>query len=134
MPLSDHEEQLLSQMEQQLLSEDPKFASAMRGASAHPRAGRRLVLGGLAVVAGLGLLILALVSKTYLVALPGFLIMLAGVTYALSRPSASGPVGVVGQNGSTRPRRPAGGGRGGAGKGLMDRLEQRWDRRRGDSR
>jgi len=133
VPLSDHEEQLLSQMEQQLLSEDPKFASAMRGSSHHPRAGRRLVLGGLAVVAGLALLVLAVVSKLYLVALPGFLIMLAGVTYALSRPSASGPVGVVGQNGSTRSRPSAGGGRGGAGHGLMAKLEQRWDRRR-DSR
>jgi hypothetical protein len=133
VPLSDHEEQLLSQMEQQLLSEDPKFASAMRGSSHHPRGGRRIILGGLAVVGGLVLLVFAAVSNMPLVALPGFLIMLAGVTYAFSRPSPGGPVGVVGPGGATRAR-PAAGGGGRSGKGLMDRLEQRWDRRRGDLR
>ena len=33
MPLSEHEQQLLEQMEQALYAEDPKFASQMQGSS-----------------------------------------------------------------------------------------------------
>jgi hypothetical protein len=134
VPLSDHEEQLLSQMEQQLLQDDPKFASTMRGSSRGPRAGQRMVLGGLAVVAGLALLVLAVTSQIIWLAIPGFLVMLGGATYAFSRPKvpASGPVGVVGEDGSTRPRR--GGRSSSGGRGLMERLEERWERRRGQWR
>ena len=91
MPLSDHEEQLLSQMEQQLLQDDPKFASTMRGSSRGPRAGHRMALGALGVVAGLGLLVLAVTSQIIWLAIPGFLVMLGGATYAFSRPKAPPP-------------------------------------------
>ena len=46
MPLSENEQRLLEQMERALYAEDPKFASAMRGANRRPGAGRRLLLGG----------------------------------------------------------------------------------------
>lgn len=135
MPLSDHEEQLLSQMEQQLLQDDPKFASTMRGPARGARAGQRMALGALGVVAGLGLLVLAVVSQIIWMAIPGFLVMLGGVTYAFSRPKAAapGPVGVVGADGSTRARRGAGR-PASSGRGLMERLEERWERRRGEWR
>lgn len=134
MPLSDHEQQLLSQMEQQLLADDPKFASAMKGSDRHPRGGRRMLVGGTGLVVGLGLLILAAVSQILLLALPAFLLMLAGVSYALSRPSAPrGPVGVVRSDGTAQRRgRGSSSGSGpGTGKGFMSRLEQRWDKRNG---
>ena len=137
MPLSDHEEQLLSQMEQQLLQDDPKFASTMRGSARGARAGQRMAVGALGVVAGLGLLVLAVVSQIIWLAIPGFLIMLAGVTYAFSRPktaAASGPVGVVGADGATRPRRAGARPATSSGRGLMERLEERWERRRGEWR
>ena len=130
VPLSDHEQQLLSQMEQQLLADDPKFASTMEGSARHPRAGSRMLLGGLGLVVGLGLLFLALVSQQIWLAAPAFLLMLAGVTYGLSRPTARGPVGVVREDGTTQRPGAARGGR--SGKGFMDRLEERWDRRNGN--
>ncbi len=131
MPLSDHEQQLLSQMEQQLLADDPKFASAMKGSARHPRAGRRMVLGGLGLVIGFGLLILAVVSQHLWLAIPAFLLMLAGVTYGLSRPTARGPVGVVRADGTTARSGPTRDRRGSTGKGFMGRLEERWERRNG---
>ena len=136
MPLSDHEEQLLSQMEQQLLHDDPKFASAMRGSSRGARAGRRMALGGLAVVAGLALIVLAVTAQIVLLAIPGFLVMLGGVTYAFSRPrqAASGPVGVVAEDGTARPRRGGSATASRGSGGFMARLEERWERRRGDWR
>jgi hypothetical protein len=134
VPLSDHEEQLLSQMEQQLLQDDPKFASAMRGARG-ARGGRRILVGAAGVLVGMGLLVVAVVAQLIFLAVPGFLLMLAGVTYAFSRPrqaQRSGPIGVVGSDGTPRARRASD--RGAAGGGFMQRLEERWERRRGEWR
>lgn len=124
MPLSEHEQNLLSQLEQQLQADDPKFASTMRG---HVIAGggRRLVLGLIAVIAGLCIIVLAAANPTILwLAVPGFIVMLFGATYAFSSGKRSGPRGTVQQGGSTRPRQ------GRSRDGLMNRLEQRWDARR----
>ena len=57
MPLSEHEQQLLEQMEQALYAEDPKFASQMQGAGASAAARRRMAIGVVGVVAGLALVL-----------------------------------------------------------------------------
>ena len=62
MPLSEHEQRLLEQMEQQLSVEDPKFASAMRGSAARVKARRRIILGALGVLVGLGLVLLGVAA------------------------------------------------------------------------
>ena len=140
MPLSDHEQRLLEQMEQQLLSDDPRFASTMRGPRAMPGARRRIVLGAVAVLVGLGVLVLAVKSQSIITGVVAFVLMLAGLVNAHSAPSPrSGPVGVVRADGQTAAR-PMGGTRGRRpGKAraprsgsFMQRLEQRWDRRRDD--
>jgi hypothetical protein len=140
VPLSDHEQRLLEQMEQQLLSDDPRFASTMRGPRRMHAARRRVVLGIVGVVVGLAALVLAVVVvRTIWLGAVAFVIMLAGVVYAMSASSVrSGPVGVVGQDGRIGPvregrtgssrRRPAAG-RPRTGT-FMQRLEQRWERRR----
>ena len=47
MPLSEHEQRLLEQMERALYAEDPKFASALRGHDLRGRYRRRLLAAGL---------------------------------------------------------------------------------------
>lgn len=135
MPLSEHEQRLLEQMERQLYADDPRFASTMRGRGGG--SGRRLVLAVLAGVVGLGLIVVGLVAEAPLVGVAGFALMLAGIVYALSKPRR-GPQGVVGADGTTAPRpgragkpgRPARSRRSGT---FMQRLEERWERRsRGD--
>ena len=126
MPLSDNEQKLLEQMERALYAEDPKFASAMRGAKGRRGAGRRLVLGGLAIILGLVLLVLGVSSKNILVGMLGFVFMLGGTAYAVSS-QRRGPVGVVTATGGVKP--PARG-RARSRSTFMQRLEQRWDRRR----
>ena len=126
MPLSDNEQKLLEQMERALYAEDPKFASAMRGAKGRRGAGSRLVLGGLGIVLGLVLLVLGVSSKNILLGLIGFVCMLAGTAYAVSS-QRRGPVGVVKPGGGVRPAARAGSKRKSS---FMERLEQRWDRRR----
>lgn len=135
MPLSEHEQRLLSQMEQQLLSEDPKFASAMRGSARGGGAGRRVLVGSLGVIVGMLLLVLAVVGPTpsnalnIVIGVAAFLVMLAGAGYAMSSPKKqTGPVGVVGADGRPQQRSPQP--RGPKKTAFMERLEQRWQRRR----
>ena len=128
MPLSDNEQRLLEQMERALYAEDPKFASAMRGASR-----RRGVAAALArrrrwVVVGLVVLVLGVAggAEIILLGVLGFVLMLAGTAYAVSAQRRTGPTGVVTSAGSVRAHRqdpPAQG-------TFMQRLEERWDRRR----
>lgn len=138
MPLSEHEQRLLSQMEQQLLAEDPKFASAMRGSARRGGSARRLLLGGLGIVAGLLLLVVGVMSDLIVVGILAFVLMLASAVYAISSPRRKGPQGVVGPAGGVAPRGGAVGSRAAKaprGGSFMDRVEERWQRRRsGDGR
>ena len=132
MPLSENEQRLLEQMERALYAEDPKFASAMRGANRRPGAGRRLFIGSLGIVLGLVLLVFGVSrgsSPLVVLAVVGFAMMLGGTVYAVSSQRKAGPVGVVGPGGAVRAstnskKRAKSGGT------FMQRLEARWDRRR----
>ncbi|HET7475377.1 MAG TPA: DUF3040 domain-containing protein [Dermatophilaceae bacterium] len=140
MPLSEHEQHLLEQMEQALYAEDPKFASQMQGASARARLRRRLMLGGAVVVVGLVLVVLAVTRETVWLGGLGFALMVAGAAYALTPPKVSRPkLGTVTAEGSVtaRPAAPSPpSGKGGkpakAPGSFMQRMEQRWERRRHD--
>ncbi|HEX5533669.1 MAG TPA: DUF3040 domain-containing protein [Actinomycetales bacterium] len=130
VPLSEHEQRLLSQMEQQLLADDPRFASTMRGGGRRASTGRRLAVGGVALVVGLLLLVLAVVQKSVLLGVVAFVVMLAGAGYAFAPPRRSqGPVGVVGSDGRPKPFGAAKSASTSSGS-FMQRMEQRWHRRR----
>ena len=148
MPLSEHEQRLLEQMEQQLSVEDPKFANAMRGSAARVKARRRMFLGALGVLVGLGLVVLGVArggAEGLVLGIAGFAVMVAGAWLAVTPPrgrNLPGPVGAVAADGTTQAR-PARAGRDGKARrgrkgrgnrgsgGFMSRLEQRWERRRG---
>jgi hypothetical protein len=143
MPLSEHEQHLLEQMEQALYAEDPKFASQMQGSAARARLRRSLAIGAVGVIAGLGLVFLGVARVSVWWGALGFALMVGGVVYAIRPVNApKATLGAVAQDGSVRAHTPAGrSGRLGksrqAGRGpkptkqgLMRRLEERWDRRR----
>ena len=133
MPLSEHEQQLLEQMEQALYAEDPKFASQMQGAGARAAARRRLAVGVLGVVAGLALVLVG-VSTTMWLGAAGFAVMVAAVAFALTPPRRRARLGAVQADGSVRRATPAprakSPGRTKPTGSFMHRLEERWDRRR----
>ena len=91
MPLSDNEQRLLEQMERALYAEDPKFASAMRGANRRPGAARRLAIGGTGIVLGLVVLVLGVAQGNVWpgvwIGVLGFVCMLASTAYAVSEGS-----------------------------------------------
>ena len=58
MPLSEHEQKLLEQMERALYAEDPSFATQMKG-HGRPSAPKTRLVGGI-IVAVLGLAVVVL--------------------------------------------------------------------------
>jgi Protein of unknown function (DUF3040) len=125
VPLSENEQRLLEQMERALYAEDPKWASAMRGAVRRSSNARRLLFGISGVVLGLILLLVGVGQQLVIVGIIGFVVMLVAFAYTVSSRRRPGPSGVVNRSGGVRPvsssrRRSS----------FMQRLEQRWERRR----
>ncbi|CEA07824.1 hypothetical protein BN1051_01147 [Arthrobacter saudimassiliensis] len=125
MALSEHEQRLLEQLEQQLHAEDPKFASSMAASSATGISTRRIVLGALVAVAGIAVLIFGVsLSMPWGIAVGilGFLVMGSGVYYATTK----GKRVQAAVGGSRREREAS------SPKGFMSNLESRWDERKRD--
>lgn len=124
MPLSDHEQRLLEQIERALYAEDPKFASTVSSTDLRTHARRRvrralvlLVLGMVALLAGV------MVPSTAL-GVAGFCIMLASAGFAASqykRLAGRPDLRVAGSEGRPRrkPRRAS----------FLQRMEERFRRR-----
>ena len=63
MPLSDHEQRMLDQIESALYAEDPKFASSVRGGNLRAPSARRRLQGAALFVIGLAMLVSASPSR-----------------------------------------------------------------------
>jgi Protein of unknown function (DUF3040) len=89
MPLSEHEQRLLDQIERELYAEDPKFASTVRGARFRRPARRRRIQGIAFFVVGVALLVVGVmvralwVAEVPLASVLGFLVMFFGVVLAV---------------------------------------------------
>lgn len=89
MPLSEHEQQLLDQIESALYAEDPKFASNVRGSKLRRPSRRRRIQGIALSVIGLALLLGGLLIPWQVVGIPivsviGFPVMFVGVVMTLT--------------------------------------------------
>jgi Flp pilus assembly protein TadB len=123
MPLSEHEQKLLEQLEKQLNEDDPKFASSMGSDAGRSWSTRHLVIGVLAALAGIALLLVGVTLQIIVVGVLGFVVMGAGVYFATMRSSGVGRSRTAGGRKSGKPR-----------SSFMSNLEQRWDERhRGES-
>lgn len=131
MPLSEHEQKMLDEMERQLFADDPRLARAFAPTKNSRRSGRRIAIGLGAVLLGLGVLVLAVSLPAIWLGVIAFLGMLAGAIYAVTTPSSTsqegtpGPGGGGGGHGPTTPHDGHGG-------SFMSKLEERWEKRSGD--
>jgi DNA polymerase-4 len=125
VPLSENEQRLLEQMERALYAEDPKWATAMRGAVRRSSNARRLLIGIVGIVLGLVLLLVGVAQQMVLVGIIGFVVMLMAFAYTVSARRRPGPSGVVNRSGGVRPVSPSR-----RRSSFMQRLEERWERRR----
>ncbi len=128
MPLSEHEQKLLEQMEQALYADDPKFASNLRSAGTGATR-KRAALGVLAVLAGLGLLVLG-VATSPAIGVAGFIVMFIGaaLTYSAFTGGASVSVDQVDVDPNVQVSR-AKAQKAPKSSGFMNRMEDRWRKR-----
>ena len=143
MPLSEHEQRLLEQIEQALYAEDPKFAHSWRTRDVRSHRRARVLRAALVVLLGLGALVAGVVvqgDNTVLgvaLGVAGFLLMLGGAWLAMiSRQRPTAPASVLGDQpastgGNAGARRAAGKPARSRGprQSLRSRLEERWERR-----
>ncbi len=140
MPLSEHEQRQLEQIEQALYADYPKLAQAVRARDPRIHYKRRAAQAAIGFLLGVGLLLAGVVSKVIFVGVGGFVVMLACAMWALtswrhmggggggrSATTDGGPGGVQSQRRGRAVRKDR---RGRAGRtGFMERLEERWRRR-----
>jgi hypothetical protein len=130
VPLSEHEQRQLDQIERALYAEDPKFAQAVRARDPRVHYKRRVVEAAIGFVLGVGLLMAGVVSKYIWIGVAGFVVMLACSMWALTSwrhiagvaTSRTAPVRERRSRSRSRSARPAG-------PKFMERMEERWRRR-----
>ena len=126
MPLSEHEQRLLEQMEKALYAEDPKFATSLRSSPGARAARGRAALGVLGILAGLGLLVAGVATTVIALGVLGFVLMLVGSVIVYSAFGAAPTAEeAAGTPAPAAPRREKS-------SGFMDRMEDRWRRRSDD--
>jgi hypothetical protein len=118
MPLSEREQKLLEQLEQQLNAEDPHFATSMSETGTSRFSTSRLVAGAVAAAVGLGVMLWGVSQQAVWLGIIGFVLMAVGVYVGTARTKA-GPTGRASGAASAKKHSP-----------FMDGLEQRWEQRR----
>ncbi|MFP5283453.1 MAG: DUF3040 domain-containing protein [Actinomycetes bacterium] len=131
MALSEEEQRLLDQMEAALAAEDPKLVHAMRGAGVRRVHRRRAALAGVGFFAGLGLLIAGM-SIHWVLSVLGFVVMVVAAVTAIYSWQHVGSEPDPGRT-ADRPKAPQPSGGSGDSQGFMDKMEERWRRRRDES-
>jgi hypothetical protein len=125
VPLSEHEQRLLEQMERALHAEDPKFASALQGGRLRRRLRRRAGLALVGALAGAALVVYGVVGDRVAFDVAGGAVLVACAWLAWSiwrRVPAPGQIVPAFRLRSRRPRRQSG--------RFIQRFELRWQRRR----
>lgn len=119
MPLSEHEQRLLDEMERNLYQNDADFVEPVAARGRYDVA--MLTAGSLVGVVGLGLVLLGVIIQQPFVGILGFVVMLGGVLLAMRR--GRGSVDAAAADAGTATATPT------TAPGFMDRLEDRWQRR-----
>ncbi|HET9128560.1 MAG TPA: DUF3040 domain-containing protein [Propionibacteriaceae bacterium] len=129
MALTDEERRQLAQLEASLAADDPHLASTLRGARPKRVPVRRIVVATVGLAAGIALLIIGMQTDP-LVSVLGFLVMLVSSVVAVGAwhnpdqpPGSPRPRRTPGHRRPRTPHQRSGG-------DFMNRMEERWRRRR----
>lgn len=128
MPLSEHEQRMLEQMERALYAEDPKFATALEGSGLRTYTRRRVYQAVAGFLVGIALLMAGMVAQQIWVSVVGFLVMLGCAVLAVTGWRKAPKPGE--QPAAGAPGAPQARGQGRQRRSMMDRIDQRWQRRR----
>ncbi|WP_460351683.1 DUF3040 domain-containing protein [Actinoallomurus acanthiterrae] len=129
MPLSDHEQRMLDQIERALYAEDPKFASAVRSTDPQVHYRRRIWKAAIGSALGLFVVLAGVIVNTMpisiVISVAGFLLMVTCCAWGLTswkRMNGVAAAPAPRKRGRKRPKSAKSG-------GFMERLEERWRRR-----
>jgi hypothetical protein len=125
VPLSEHEQRQLEQIEQALYAEHPRLARAMRAKDPKVHYRRRVIQAAVGFLLGAGALAAGLYLKYNWLAGIGFAFMIIASVWAVA--SYRRMAGMTLDRRKRRDRRAAKAAA--ANGGLMDRIEERWRRR-----
>ncbi|MEU0572022.1 DUF3040 domain-containing protein [Nonomuraea sp. NPDC005983] len=131
MPLSEHEQRLLDQIEQALYAEDPKWANTVRISDPRSHYKRRLIRASIGFALGVVLLMVGVVINLIPLGVGGFVVMLAACLWGLSSWKRMNGFGDSAPSSGTAAQGK--GPRRGSRATFMERMEERW-RRRHDER
>ncbi|WP_062134674.1 DUF3040 domain-containing protein [Demequina aestuarii] len=124
MPLSEYEQRVLEQLEQDLGQD----ASLHRAMNRGPRTPVRVIGAAVGVLVGLGIVLVGVMTQVALLGIAGFILMAGVALWALlgprksAEPGAKATAGPAGAKGKAAPPK--------ASKDFMQRMEERFDRRR----
>jgi len=128
---------MLEQMERALYAEDPKFATALEGSELRRYTRRRVYQATAGFLVGVALLMAGVVAPQIWVSVVGFLVMLGCAVFAVTswrkvpkKGEQQGQSGGGGQRGGGQSSGAQRGRQSRARRSMMDRIEQRWQRRR----
>jgi hypothetical protein len=130
MPLSDHEQRMLDQIESALYAEDPKFASSVRGGTLRAPSTRRRLQGAALFILGLAMLVSGVAFKATMIgsfpilSVIGFIVMFGGVIFAITGPRVGKGDRVPNDITAQRQKRAKG-----PGGSFTSRMEDRFRRR-----
>ncbi|HJE59192.1 MAG TPA: DUF3040 domain-containing protein [Nocardiopsis listeri] len=133
MPLSEHEQRMLDQIERALYAEDPKFANTVRQTNPSVHYKRWIIRAGAGFITGIVLLLLGLLLSNpdtsmvlpVTISVLGFVLMLASFLMGANawRKASGGGTEMAAEE--PTPKRRKGDKR----PGMMNRFEERWRRR-----
>lgn len=129
MPLSEHEQRLLEEMERNLYHNDAEFVATVGSRRGRPNY-TLIVSGILLSILGIGVVVTGVIVHQPLVGILGFVMMFVGALLAISPSRRSGPVQEP--SAAERANASARSGAAGAQRGFMDRMNERWDKRQDD--
>jgi hypothetical protein len=133
MPLSDHEQRMLDQIESALYAEDPKFASSVRGGAFRAPSTKRRLQGGALFVVGLAMLVSGVAFKATMIgsfpilSVLGFIVMFGGVVFAITGPRGGATRERPAADSSALKQKRAKGGSGSFTSRMEDRFRKRFD-------
>ena len=116
MPLSEHEQRMLDEMERNLYGRDSDVHSAPAGGIPRPNY-RAIAIGVVLALAGLGLILGGVMTHLVLLGVAGFAVVVAGVLLG-TRPGKPEEYPTATRQGK-RPSRPS----------FSERMADKWDQR-----
>lgn len=129
MPLSEQEQRLLEEMERSLYNNDSDFVTTMGSGRGRPSY-TMVVVGILGALVGVAVVVAGVAFRQPLLGVAGFVILLAGALFAIAPPrrrrGSLGPAPVPPRSSTSRSAHPRA-----KGGSMMDRLNERWERRQG---